>query len=302
MIPKVIYYAWFGKGQKSELEKKCMATWKIQCPDYQIIEINEDNFDIDNWNYLDSQKKEYIKEAYKKTNWSFVSDIARMEWLRFNAGFMLDTDIELYKPLDEMCVNNAFIAECHRGFYMNPIIGVSNGLPKVILNAYKKLVKGKAIHILINEEAYKLYNLMGQTYIFNYDCSIYGIGYIGNGYDIITPKTIAIHHDENTWTKKDLLGFKIKSDLVPCKFFVNGKRDKDNEVKIYGSVQDFANVEIFSNKEIDLMMACSANYFLNPKVIQFIASDYVIMRMKFITNYEEITLNNGNRLRYDSSC
>lgn len=302
MIPKIIYYAWFGKGKKSELEEKCIATWKQLCPDYQIVEINEDNFNIENWNYLDSHKKEYIKEAYEKTNWSFVSDIARMEWLRFHAGFMLDTDIELLKPLEEIRKNNdtAFISECHRGFYMNPIIGVSSGLPTVIQKAYEKLIRGKAIHILINEEAYKSFNLLGQTYIHKNNCSIYGIGYIGNEYDIITPQTVAIHHDENTWTKKDTMGFKILSDIVPCKIFINDKRDRENEAELYGFPQDDAKLFILANKKADLSMVFSANYFLNERVVEFIGKDYKIQRNYIVSEFEEITLNNGNRLRYDS--
>ena len=57
MIPKIIYYAWFGKGKKSELEEKCIASWKQHCPDYRIVEINETNFDIENWPYLNEDKK-----------------------------------------------------------------------------------------------------------------------------------------------------------------------------------------------------------------------------------------------------
>ena len=46
MIPKKIHYCWFGRGKKPKLAKKCIASWKKYCPDYEIIEWNEDNFDI----------------------------------------------------------------------------------------------------------------------------------------------------------------------------------------------------------------------------------------------------------------
>ena len=46
MIPKKIHYCWFGRGEKSKLMQKCIASWKRYCPDYEIIEWNEDNFDI----------------------------------------------------------------------------------------------------------------------------------------------------------------------------------------------------------------------------------------------------------------
>ena len=46
MIPKVIHYCWFGKGEKSELCKKCISTWKRNLIGYEIKEWNESNFDI----------------------------------------------------------------------------------------------------------------------------------------------------------------------------------------------------------------------------------------------------------------
>ena len=46
MIPKIIHYCWFGRGEKPKLAQKCIASWKKYCPDYEIIEWNEDDFDI----------------------------------------------------------------------------------------------------------------------------------------------------------------------------------------------------------------------------------------------------------------
>ena len=45
-IPKTIHYCWFGKGEMSELNKKCISSWQKYCPDYQIIQWNEDNYDL----------------------------------------------------------------------------------------------------------------------------------------------------------------------------------------------------------------------------------------------------------------
>ena len=56
MIPKKIHYCWFGRGEKPELAKKCIKSWKKYCPNYEIIEWNEENFDINS--------NQYVKEAY----------------------------------------------------------------------------------------------------------------------------------------------------------------------------------------------------------------------------------------------
>ena len=51
-IPKTIHYCWFGRGEKPEIVKKCIDTWKDKLSDYEIIEWNEDNFDINQNDYV----------------------------------------------------------------------------------------------------------------------------------------------------------------------------------------------------------------------------------------------------------
>lgn len=46
MIPKIIHYCWFGGGPKPKSVEKYIRSWKKYCSDYEIIEWNEDNFDI----------------------------------------------------------------------------------------------------------------------------------------------------------------------------------------------------------------------------------------------------------------
>lgn len=46
MIPKIIHYCWFG-GKELLIEvKKCIASWRKMCPDYEIIRWDESNFDV----------------------------------------------------------------------------------------------------------------------------------------------------------------------------------------------------------------------------------------------------------------
>ena len=37
MIPKKIHYCWFGKNELPTKAKKCIASWKKYCPDYEIV-------------------------------------------------------------------------------------------------------------------------------------------------------------------------------------------------------------------------------------------------------------------------
>ena len=44
LIPKVIHYVWLGKGEKSELIRKCIDSWERVMPNWEIKEWNEENF------------------------------------------------------------------------------------------------------------------------------------------------------------------------------------------------------------------------------------------------------------------
>ena len=94
MIPKVIHYCWFGKGEKPKLAKKCIASWKKYCPDYDIIEWNEDNFDINCC--------PYVKEAYESRRFAFVTDYVRLYVMFTQGGIYMDTDVEVTRNLDEI--------------------------------------------------------------------------------------------------------------------------------------------------------------------------------------------------------
>lgn len=100
MIPKVIHYCWFGRNPKPALMQRCINSWRRFCPDYEIIEWNEDNFDV--------SQSDYTREAYEEKKWAFVTDYARLWVVHQHGGIYLDTDVELVKPLDELLTYPAF--------------------------------------------------------------------------------------------------------------------------------------------------------------------------------------------------
>lgn len=100
MIPKKIHYCWFGGNEKPAFAKKCIASWKKYCPDYEIIEWNEDNFDVNS--------NAYVKEAYENKKYAFVTDYVRLYALVNNGGIYMDTDVEVVGSLDEFLSHEAF--------------------------------------------------------------------------------------------------------------------------------------------------------------------------------------------------
>ena len=77
MIPKIIHYCWFGHNPKPPVIQKCIESWKKYCPDYEIIEWKEDNFDVNSI--------PYTADAYADKKWAFVFDYTRL-WCVYLRG------------------------------------------------------------------------------------------------------------------------------------------------------------------------------------------------------------------------
>ena len=93
-IPKKIHYCWFGGNPKPDLALKCLKSWQKYCPDYEIIEWNESNFDVN--------ANQYCRDAYKEKKWAFVTDYARLAILYEHGGIYFDTDVQLLRPIDDL--------------------------------------------------------------------------------------------------------------------------------------------------------------------------------------------------------
>lgn len=206
-IPKVIYYCWFGKGKMPALAEKCIRSWKKYCPDYEIVCINEENFDI-------SQNK-YASEAYEEGMWAFVSDFARLKVLYDNGGIYLDTDVELLKSLDPLIAERGYM-----GFDDNGVISTGlgfacekgNELVGSILKDYEnipfRLVDGTLDLTPCPDRNTKVLAELGMN-IDNKDQMFMGIRMLPedflcpmkyySGKKIITENTYSIHHFCASW-------------------------------------------------------------------------------------------------------
>lgn len=102
MIPKVINYCWFGYGEKPNNFEKIISSWKKYCPDYQIIEWNEKNYDVN--------ANEFIKNAYLERKFAFVSDFARLDIINKFGGIYVDVDVEFLKSIDSIIARGPFFA------------------------------------------------------------------------------------------------------------------------------------------------------------------------------------------------
>ena len=131
MIPKIIHYCWFGGKPLPKLAKKCIRSWKKYCPDYEIKEWNESNFDL-NYNT-------YVKEAYEAKKWAFVTDVVRLYALVNYGGIYMDTDVEVLKSLDVFLSHEAFSGFEAKGHISTGIMAAEKRAPIMLefLDDYK---------------------------------------------------------------------------------------------------------------------------------------------------------------------
>ena len=100
MIPKIIHFVWLGENPKPSLVLKCIETWKRYCPDYKIMEWNDEAVrDIDNT---------YFLETLRLKKYAFASDYIRLYALNKYGGLYFDSDLELTNNLDPFLSSDFF--------------------------------------------------------------------------------------------------------------------------------------------------------------------------------------------------
>jgi len=203
-IPKIIHYVWFWKWKKSDNFMRYLESWKKYCPDYEIKEWNEDNFDINQNNYL---RKFYDKKLY-----AFASDYTRLKILYENGWIYLDTDIEIVKNFDELLENNAFVWFQDVFSVWCSVIWAKkwNQVIKEILDIYET----KKIRIILTNLITRIFK---SHWIIKYNSQIqkiidftvypkeyfYPYAYYEKKEDMkITKNTYVIHHFEGSWLPK----------------------------------------------------------------------------------------------------
>lgn len=206
MIPKIIHYCWFGRGEKPKLAKKCIASWRKYCPDYEIVEWNEDNFDI----YMNG----YTKMCYEQKYYAFLSDYVRLLVVAEYGGIYFDTDVELLKSPSMLLKNDGFFG-FENSEYVNTGLGfgaIAHGeIVEAMLEEYEPLLDGTKGIIgcpILNTQALVKYGLEKNGKKQNVRNSIIYPEQAFNPYDSATGRlkkttqTISIHWYAATWMSK----------------------------------------------------------------------------------------------------
>ena len=125
-----IIFCWFGGKEKPDKVKECIDTWHKYMPDYNYIELNEDNFDVN--------INKFTRQAYDLKKWAFVSDVARLWGLYAYGGIYMDTDVTVFKPLDQFLKHKVFTGFQELHYPVTATMGAEQGneLIKEMLELY----------------------------------------------------------------------------------------------------------------------------------------------------------------------
>lgn len=212
VIPKIIHYCWFGFGPIPDSHKRWMESWHKFCPDYEIKEWNENNYDI--------SKNVYMKQAYENKKWGFVPDYARLDIIYQYGGIYLDTDVELITNIDDLLYQDGFIGfESEEWINFGMGFGAVQGLEIIreLRDDYqeRKLLKEDGSLNLMTSPKIQTGFLQKRGLKANGEyqiiegLTVYPEKVLGGKSPItrkvdILPYTKAIHHFDGSWLEKDV--------------------------------------------------------------------------------------------------
>ena len=216
MIPRIVHYCWFGKGQKPELVEQCIASWHRCMPDWTYMEWSEDNFAI-------ASAPLYVRQAYEARKYAFVSDYVRLWALEQYGGVYLDVDFEVYKSFEPLldCPQKAFVGK-EGSKHQPPMLGVMASEPHsrwitTMLHTYDKreFVMSDGSYDMTTNVAY--FAAAGvhkeewvKIYPVTYFCPI-----LTTGEDVRNENTYCEHKGLHSWSEKENWKGKILSMVSP---------------------------------------------------------------------------------------
>lgn len=207
MIPKVIHYCWFGRGQKNELIQRCIASWRKYLPDYKIVEWNEDTFDI--------ASTLWTKQAYEAKKWAFVSDYVRLYALYTQGGLYFDTDVEVLKPFDRFLDNELLLGFESNDMPTTAVIGsqAGNHLIHDLIGSYsnKPFIRPDGDYEALPNPYIMMPYLKKMGICFNgkeqlgteyhiYPAIVFSPNNLTRIWNHPSPKSYTIHHFDQSWT------------------------------------------------------------------------------------------------------
>ena len=286
---KYIHYCWFGKNPLPKLAKKCIKSWKKFLPDYEIIEWNEGNVDLD--------ECPFIREAYNNKKWAFVADYARTKAICEMGGIYFDTDMELLKNINNLLENSeTFLGvedshliacgvwyEAHPNSYLSTkLLDFYKSLNKFDSNNLFKISIPRIITKILDESGFD--HTSNEIQQLDHKITIYPREYFyplsfNFKNNVFTDNTCMIHYYDASWFgKKEKFRVKLNRTF--------GEKNVDKATKLYKKINSFSKkiVRRFFYKPLKYL---KYTYFKNgkyksnldnaQKTLNQIQADYIVM-------------------------
>lgn len=211
MIPKIIHYCWFGRGEMPKLAIDCIKSWHKYLPDYEYKLWNEDSFDVNS--------VPYVKEAYEARKFAFVTDYVRL-WALYNyGGIYMDTDVEVLKPLDDLLSLPAFTGY-EASSSMAPVTGLMASASKGVW-VTEQLAYYDNRHFINKDGSFDMttntitisnimtrngFKITGEYDVYKNDMHVFPVDYFcpltSTRVLKLTSNTYCIHHFAGSWAEK----------------------------------------------------------------------------------------------------
>ena len=221
MIPKVIHYIWLGNKPKNKLSEACILSWKLLHPDFEIIEWNEKNLDIEKI----AKENKFFNECKKRNLWAFMADYLRVKILYENGGIYIDTDVQAIKNITPLLDKDILLSYEYDGNNIGTgTIGAKkkNEFMKKILDFYDNEIMDSKLYIIpdifkfvLNNYDKKI-NILPMEVLAPYNFSKQFES------SVITNNTYTIHWFDSTWTENKQVSLFLQTKHIknPVKKFV----------------------------------------------------------------------------------
>lgn len=132
LIPGNLVYGNF-ENSNSAFFQYCRDSWTVRCRNYNIIELNAANCNI-------QEVPDCVKKAYEEGNTEFVNDYFCLDYLVKNGGTAVSKNLFIHKPLGEIRYEGTFFSYINENEIGNAIYGMEKGnnFGKTILETYRE--------------------------------------------------------------------------------------------------------------------------------------------------------------------
>lgn len=231
MIPKIIHLCWLSGDPFPEDILKCLRTFPLHIPDYEIFLWGKTPADISCLGgmkvtemHFDLNSTPWTKEAFEARKYAFAADYIRLYALYTYGGIYLDADVLIYKSFDELLHLPYFIGCDQIRAFEAAVIGAQKGCMwiKDVWDTYigKHFVKDDGsldmmelpvrFHHVLVDKGYNFIKLSGINEFEDSICEtktlqVFDGDYFNsrNAVEVRqTPKSFCAHNYAGSWQKK----------------------------------------------------------------------------------------------------